>query len=89
MAPDDSEHSIHDDVIKDVINFYYKSSHTLVLGGVVVFNIVVGKMKNAGSALFLKKIIVIIFLIFRVGPSPLHNSLSAIQPMTELFTESL
>ena len=77
MAPADSEHSIHDDVIKDVINFYYKSSHTLV---VLLYSILWWeKMKNAGSALFMKKLIVAILLtIFRVGPSTLHNSLSAI-----------
>ena len=76
MAPADSEHSIHDDVIKDVINFYYKSSHTLV---VLLYSILWWeKMKNAGSALFMKKLIVVILLtIFQVGPSPLHNSLSA------------
>ena len=75
MAPADSEHSIHDDVIKDVINFYYKSSHTLV---VLLYSILWWeKMKNAGNALFMKKLIVVILLIFRVGPSPLHNSLSA------------
>ena len=50
MAPADSEHSIRDDVIKDVINFYYKSSHTLV---VLLYSILWWeKMKNAGRVLF-------------------------------------